>query len=115
MIINQEQMKVEYRENMREGSGTVKIVNLVPADKLLDKGRLFATITLAPGCSIGYHVHEKDSEIFHILSGNAVYNDNGEEKSVSAGQVLVCAPGEGHAIKNEGDTDVVLSALIIYA
>lgn len=115
MIINNNDCKTEYRENMRGGDGTVEIRNLVDADKLLGKGRLFAEITLPVGASIGYHIHEADSEIFRILEGNAEYNDNGDVKAVTAGDVLVCGVGEGHSIKNIGDTPFKMTALIIYA
>ena len=115
MIFKNDECKVEYRENMRGGDGTVEIRNLVSGDKLLDKGRLFAEITLPVGASIGYHVHEGDSEIFRILQGKAEYSDNGEIKTVTAGDVLVCGVGEGHSIKNIGDTPVKMTALIIYA
>ena len=115
MIIKPEACKTELRENMRGGDGTVEIRNLVSADKLLDKGRLFAEITLPVGASIGYHVHEADSEIFRLLEGTAEYSDNGEIKTVTAGDVLVCGVGEGHSIKNIGDTPVIMTALIIYA
>ena len=115
MIIKPEQLKTELRENMRGGDGTVKITHLVDADKLYQKGRLFATITIDKNCGIGYHTHDADSEIFHVLSGTAEYDDNGTVKTVTAGDVLVCAKGEGHSIKNNGDIPVVLTALIVYA
>jgi len=105
----------ETRESMRGGDGTVEICHLVNADELYDKGRLFATITLKQGCSIGYHVHELDSEIFHILEGSAQYSDNGNIMTVSKGDVLICKKGEGHSIKNIGKSPVVLTALIVYA
>lgn len=115
MIINNNECKVEYREHMRGGDGIVEIRNLVDSEKLLGKGRLFAEITLPVGASIGYHVHEADSEIFRILGGSAEYSDNGDVRTVAAGDVLVCGVGEGHSIKNIGDTPVLMTALIIYA
>ena len=69
MIRKAEECVKEYREHMRDGAGTVEITNLGTPAELNDKGRLFARITLNPGCSIGYHVHEKDSELFYILKG----------------------------------------------
>ncbi len=115
MIIETGNLKTEYRDNMRGGDGRVKITHLVSENELCGKGRLFAQITLEPGCGIGYHTHDADSEIFHILEGCAIYSDNGSEKRVNAGDVLVCPKGEGHSIKNAGDDRVVLTALIVYA
>ena len=115
MIRRENECKVEYREHMRDGDGTVQLTNFIASDEeLCNKGRLFAKITLKPGCSIGYHVHEKDSELFYILRGTAEYSDNGEIKTVSAGDVTICPPGEGHSIANKTDETVEFVAVIVY-
>ena len=106
---------VELREHMREGDGVVQITNFVQKPELYDKGRLFGKITLEPGCSIGYHVHEKDSELFYILKGTAEYNDNGVMTTVSAGDVAITPMGGGHSIANHSGETVELIALIVYA
>ena len=116
MIRKSEDCKVEYREHMRDGKGTVEITNFIEgAQELNDKGRLFAKITLKPGCSIGFHVHEKDSELFYIIKGTAEYNDNGEIRTVSAGDVTLCPAGTGHGIENKTEETVELVAVIVYA
>lgn len=116
MLRKPDECKTEIRENMRGGDGSVKICHhTLTDDELYGKGRLFATITLDKGCSIGYHTHDNDCEIFHIREGVAEYNDNGTVCTANAGDVLICNKGEGHSIKNAGDTPVVLTALIVYA
>lgn len=113
MIRKAEECQVELREAMRGGPGTVRLTAFVNKEELHNKGRLFSRITLESGCGIGYHVHEGESEIFYIIQGTALYNDNGTEREVSAGDVTICPPGEGHAITNRGDVTVELAALII--
>ena len=115
MIRKAAECKKEYRENMRGGNGTVELTAFATPAELYDKGRLFANITLKPGCSIGYHVHEKDSELFYIMKGEALYNDNGVEGTVSAGDVTICPAGAGHSIANNGEEDVEICAVIVYA
>ncbi len=115
MVKNFEDFKTEERVNMRGGDGTVVVTSFVSAEELNSKGRLFGKITLKPGCGIGYHVHETDSELFYIMKGTATYDDNGKTVTVTAGQVTLTPSGSGHAIKNEGDEDVELIALIVYA
>ena len=116
MIRKKEDCKIEYREKMRDGNGTVELTSFIAsADELNNKGRLFSKITLKSGCSIGFHIHENDSELFYILSGTAEYNDNGEIKTVTAGDVTVCPAGTGHGIANNGDETVELVAVIVYA
>ena len=115
MIRKAEECKVEFREHMRDGDGTVKITNLIEGDAELNgKGRLFGKITLEPGCSIGFHVHEKDAELFYILRGTAEYNDGGEIRTVTAGDVTICPTGTGHGIANRTDEIVELVAVIVY-
>ena len=115
MIRKATECNKEYRENMRGGNGTVEITNFATRSELNDKGRLFANITLKPGCSIGYHVHEKDSELFYIMKGEALYNDNGTECTVRAGDVTVCPAGAGHSIANNSEETVEICAVIVYA
>ena len=115
MIRKAAECKREYREHMRGWNGTVEITNFANPHELNDKGRLFANITLKPGCSIGYHVHEKDSELFYLMKGKAIYNDNGDEHTVNAGDVMICPAGTGHAIANNGLEDVEICAVIVYA
>ncbi len=116
MIRKKDECKMEQREHMRDGKGTVELVNLIEGpDELCDKGRLFSKIILKSGCSIGFHVHDKDSELFYILKGSAEYNDNGEVKTVEAGDVTICPPGTGHGIENKSDETVELIAVIVYA
>ena len=116
MIRRAEECKKEYREHMREGNGTVEITNFITSpEELCMKGRLFSKITLKSGCSIGYYVHEKDSELFYILQGTAKYNDNGTFVTVTAGDVTICPAGTGHGIENDSDETVELIAVIVYS
>ena len=70
MIRKGQDCAIEYREHMRDGDGTVQITNFITGpEELNGKGRLFAKITLNPGCSIGYHLHDKDAELFYIIKG----------------------------------------------
>ena len=116
MIRKSENCKVEQREHMRDGDGTVLLTHFIegPAE-LNEKGRLFSKITLNPGCSIGYHVHEGDAELFYIMKGTALYNDNGAACTVQAGDVTFCPSGSGHGIRNDSEEAVELIAVIVYA
>ena len=116
MIRNGSACEIEYREHMRDGDGTVQLTNFITGpEELCQKGRLFSKITLNPGCGIGYHVHEGDSELFYILKGTAEYSDNGTVTQVTAGDVTICPAGEGHSITNRTDEVVELIAVIVYA
>ena len=115
MVIKEKDCKVEFREHMRDGDGTVKITNFTGKEELLGKGRLFARITLEPGCSIGEHVHEGDSEIFVVECGCPTYKDGNEWVEAKPGDVLVCPAETSHSIANRTDETVDIIALIVYA
>ena len=115
MVRKKEECYIEYREHMRDGDGTVQITNFISSpEELNDKGRLFSHMTLTPGTSIGYHVHETDSELFYILRGNAEYNDNGTLVELLPGDVAICPAGTGHGIANKGEETLEFVALILY-
>ena len=114
MIRRKNEMVVEDVEHLREGEGTVHMTKLINVpEELCGKGRAYTRSILNPGCSIGTHPHEGESELFYILTGTGIYNDNGTEVTVSAGDVTICAPGESHGIANRSDEVLELVALII--
>lgn len=116
MIRKAEECRVELKEHMRDGDGTVELTHFIAGpEEMNGKGRLCSKIHLRPGTSIGYHVHDKDAEIFYIMKGTAEYNDGGEVKTVKAGDVTICPTGMGHGIANRSEEDVELVAVIVYA
>ncbi len=114
MIKKAAELKTAYHKNLRGGNGTVEITNFVTPEELYNKGRLFGNITLRPGCSIGYHVHENESELFYLMKGEVLYNDGGSEQILRAGDVMLCPAGTGHSVANNGTEDVELCAVIVY-
>ena len=116
MIRRANECAVELREHMRDGDGTVRLTSFISGTpELNEKGRLFSKITLEPGCSIGFHVHENDSELFYFIRGTGEYSDNGEICTVGAGDVTICPAGTGHSIANRTDETLEFVALILYA
>ena len=49
--------RVEIKEHMRGGKGHVIMKHLLGEKELNGKCRIYAEITLEPGCEIGYHEH----------------------------------------------------------
>ena len=73
----------------------------------------FAKATLAPGASVGYHVHTGDSEAYYFLAGSGEYEEGGAVFAVSAGDFTYTPDGDGHGVRNVGDTPLEFIALII--
>ena len=104
--------KHELREKMRGGNGTV-ILDTVPGELLPNHTRLAGVLTLEKGCSIGSHAHEGETEIFVFQSGCGIVEDNGVEKPVAPGDVVLTGGGATHAVTNTGDEPLVFTAVIV--
>lgn len=94
--------------------GTITLVKLLTPKELDGKCDMFAKVIIPPLCGIDVHKHEGNTETYHILSGQALYTDNGEESAIEAGTTTFCADGDTHGIRNISKTeDLVFMALII--
>ncbi len=105
MIKRKSEMTSETQVKMRGGDGSAVITRVLNADEYNANARLMGTITLNPSSSIGEHVHENEEEMFYIISGTAIYNDNGEEVILNEGDSCICLGGQKHSIKNASDEE----------
>ena len=67
-------------------------------DRLSGKVTLFAKVTILPGDELSYHEHHGETEVYHILSGEGLYQDNDKTYPVEAEMTTFCEDGNGHAI-----------------
>ena len=78
------------------GVGEV-LVEKILDEELADKCGLFAKVTIPAGSVLGYHEHHGNGESYFILSGEAVYNDNGTKRVIRAGDVTWTPDGTGQS------------------
>jgi len=97
---------------MRGGTGKVYLLHLQEGETLQPHCRLHCQITVPAGCSIGYHVHENETEVFHFISGRGHADDNGTLVEIIPGDVIVTGPGTGHSILADSGEDMVFEAVI---
>ncbi|MBQ7896791.1 MAG: cupin domain-containing protein [Clostridia bacterium] len=107
-----EELKTQIKLNSLGKEKMLK-TNLADFDEWNKKVRLFSLIQVKPGEEVEYHMHVGESEAFYILSGQGIYNDNGNKVDVTPGMVTLTPSGQGHSIKNTGDEMLVFIALII--
>ena len=98
---------------IQNGKGQCQIKHLTDKAAMYDHARMFAHVTIPAGCSIGDHPHVDETEFYYILKGEGVFNDNGEEKTVRAGDICATGYGEVHGIENKGSEDLEMIALIV--
>ena len=58
------------------------------------------------------HTHEDSCEIIYVLSGTASIVCDGVSETVEAGQAHYCPKGSTHVMKNNGDRDLVVFAVV---
>ncbi len=102
----------EVRHEMRGGEGDV-VIEHIQKEGLPEKCRLMSKITLEPGCSIGHHVHNSETEYYIITKGEAVVDDDGTDVPCKAGDVIITPDGYGHSIRNSGSVTMEMIAVII--
>ena len=115
MLFKSQDQKLSYKANMRGGQGSIKFNELLPVELLQSKGRLFSAITIEKGCSIGFHIHEDEIEVYYVIEGNLTYNENNErEYIIRKGDCVYNRSGAGHGVRNDSKEKAVLIALIFF-
>ena len=113
MIRKKDECRKEIREQMRGGDGQVLITHIFEKDELLGRSRMFSSLTLEPGCSVGAHGHENEQEYFYVVKGSPLYCDDDEKIRLQEGDGTICEDGHSHAIINDTDETVVMIACIL--
>lgn len=97
MIINFNDIENKKMEHFNGGEGFLSARMFVDEKNRIMKGRL------EPGCSIGLHKHEINSEILYVLKGKGKVLMDGEYEKVSEGLVHYCPKGHKHSLINDSD------------
>lgn len=114
MIKKHDQLEIAVQHEFRGGKGTVTFEHFMNQEMANGAGRLFAKSTLPPGASIGLHKHEGDCEVYYILEGKGLVNDNGVGVELGPGDINFCPDGGSHSIENIGKEDLVYIAMILF-
>ena len=106
MILDLKEIPEKAVSNFRGGEGIawVRMFN--------DDMNRILMLRLQPGCTVGMHTHETNSEIMHILSGTARVIMDGEVEILHAGQTHYCPKGHTHMTLCEGTEDLVILAVV---
>ncbi len=113
MIRKAAEMCNEVRENMRGGPGAVAIRHLFTSDEIQAKTRLCARLIIPPGAGIGPHRHEQEDELFVVIGGEGVVEEDGRAVRVAAGDAVLTGRGGSHAVRNEGGEPLEMLAVIM--
>jgi len=112
MVIRKDETASETVTNARGGSGQITFTHYVKKENLKN-ARLLSKITVPEGSGIGEHAHDRETEYFIILKGTGIVNDDGIEKEVHEGDVIITGNGAKHSIRNAGSIPLEMTAVII--
>lgn len=113
MIRKASDAQTEIRENMRGGDGSVTIAHFFTQEEITAKSRLCAKMTLPPNASIGLHEHVNEDEVYIIIGGSGILTEGSTETGVTAGDAILTGNGASHSIRNNGNEDLVIIAVIM--
>ena len=106
-------MKATCTRPSANGVGEV-LIEKVLDEELADKCGLYARVTIPAGSVLGYHEHHGNGESYFVLSGEAIYDDNGVNRTIKAGDSTWTPDGSGHGVDNsQGKEPIVFMALIV--
>ena len=102
------------RSGVQGGEGEVQIEQLwLPEAELKSNIKFMARVTIPNGASIGFHQHDNEEEIYYIVSGSGVAQDNDEQFVVSSGDSILTRDGEKHSVSCTSDKPLVMIATIV--
>lgn len=113
MYLKKEDMTTYIRERIRDGNGAIKLLRMFPEEQQPAKCRLYTVMTIEKGCSIGWHTHDDETEIYYIMKGEAETNDNGTVRTLKPGDLTLTGKGAGHSIENKLDEPLEMFVVVI--
>lgn len=113
MIIHKEERETQKAEHASGGAGFILKEALIKGEQLGNSCKMFSQVIIKPGCELGYHEHHGETETYYLLQGKGLYNENGIQREIQAGDVTFCPDGEGHGLINNGEENIIFIALIL--
>jgi len=113
MIRKKNEQAVEVRKNARGGEGEITVRHYFKPEEITAKTRLCAEMTLPAGASVGLHEHAHEDELYIVQRGRGVIVDGGVEREIEPGDAILTGKGASHSIRNTGQTDLVVTAVIM--
>ncbi len=115
MIQRASNMEIEERQAMKGGKGTIAVTHILKQIQMRGKCRFFGKMLINPGCSVGLHIHENEEEIYYVLKGSGIVEDNGIKQEVKAGDVILTGGGSSHSVDNNTNEPLeVLGIVLLY-
>jgi quercetin dioxygenase-like cupin family protein len=73
-----------------------------------EKGHLLQVVTIPAHTRQRLHYHEKQTEVFYILEGQAILTIDAVDTLARPGDAFICSPGDVHSVWNKTDREFKL-------
>lgn len=113
MIIKKEDVDLTEQIKPRGGTGIIKSLSYLKNEDLNNAMHGFNVMELEVNSSIGFHQHIGNEEIYFIISGKGLVQDNDKEEEVTTGDLIYTAHQSYHGLKNIGNKPLIFVAFII--
>lgn len=114
MVFRKESLRKSEHDGFCGGDGITYQLHFLEKEQAFGAGKVFCIARQEPGTSVGLHTHTENIEVYYILKGQALVTDDGEEKTMHAGDVMVTPIGHSHSMLAVGPEDLEYITLIIY-
>lgn len=112
MIKSKEEMRKGSVTGLRGGVGELYQLHILEKEETGGRTDMFTIFTILPGRTIGLHTHDTNAEVYYVLKGEIVVNQDGEEHTVKEGGVVFTADGASHSVENRADVPAEMLAII---
>ena len=113
MVIRKEVQRLQVRDNVRDGNGTLENRHIIEPDAMFGSCTLFSEFYFDAGDSIGVHPHDNDAEVYYMLEGQLTLIEDGVETELHEGDASYAHSGTSHAIENRTDKPAKMLAVIL--
>lgn len=103
-----------HEEQIHEGIGMCRHIGVISEADVETPVRFINYTIIPPSNSFGLHQHGNDNEFYIVLSGEGIYEQDGEKAAVKKGDILINKPFATHGIVNTGDVDMELLVIEVY-
>ena len=80
---------------MNNGRQNTQQEKLLEGERFTGKDDTLCKSNDLPGDELPYHEHHGETEVYHILSGEGIYQDNNKTYPVQAGMTTFCEDSSG--------------------
>jgi|APSaa5957512622_1039677.scaffolds.fasta_scaffold92041_1 quercetin dioxygenase-like cupin family protein len=114
MLVKSNGRPMRIMKSVKGGIGEVMLHDITTPETLPKNMRVLTYVTLKTGESVGKHIHDDESELYHCIDGEGTVVIDGRKFNINQGDTVITSSGQEHSIKNTGLSDLVVLAVVVH-